>query len=341
MTDPEFHIASTFPGLENVTEIDLGRNERTFSPEDRYRYLLLSDNSGNRYFSKKLPGVYPDKDKKWSSYLGREPIWAQFAKEVGNHYPDLQLDSLLPEHVEKNSDGQVTQVVYPYIDAPFVADPSDSTNLHNPETMQRYVDVLLAFDQYGMGWTAQDILDNSDEHTPYNQLDKRWDNWVNVGRLVDDGIVTAEMLHRARALLQDHEQYVKPQMQHGDFTPWHLFNKTDEQGNSTWISFDGEHASTIKPRYYDLAYSYSRIFTRAKDQQTASAMLAQFVEKGAARGQFEIDEFTHGFIPVLTSRSIGMFLDAQHDKDKVDYFHEAHDLFERCMTRDLRSLLRG
>src|SRR3546814_14349702 len=63
-------------------------------------------------------------------------------------------------------------------------------------------------------------------------------------------------------------------MQHGDFVPWHIFEKEEE-----WVIFDAEHAHHELPRFYDLAYSYSRIYTRADDSNLARQQLALFIER--------------------------------------------------------------
>lgn len=325
-----------FPGMEFLTETDLGRNERAFSPDDRYRYSLLTAADGERYFSKSLPGIYPQNDAKWSKYLAREASWADFAGQVAHNNPELGLESLKAVYIERAGDGSVRRLVYPFIDAPFVSEPGDSGRLHDHQLMDRYTDILLAFDKHGNGWAPESAIDNSDEHTPYDHLDSRWGEWVKHGNLIKDDVMTQRMLDDARSLVTEYGDTVRPRMQHGDFVPWHLF---DDKATGKWITFDGEHASLLKPRFYDVAYSYTRVFTRSKDAQAAQSLLRQFAEKGVRDNQFTFDELESGIIPVLTSRTIGMFLDAQHDKQSIDYFDEANELYRRCMMRDLRAFL--
>jgi hypothetical protein len=173
----------------------------------------------------------------------------------------------------------------------------------------------------------------------FDYFDKSWNEWLKVGNLYEDGHLTEEVVEKARQLVNDYSPFVTPRLQHGDFVPWHLFSYHDGDADS-WISFDGEHASLMKPRFYDLAYSYSRLFTRSDDKELAAQLLHEFVALGVTNGEFTHEEFHQAFVPVLMSRSIGMFLDAHFDEQKgEDYTAEAKDLFERCQARSLEALI--
>lgn len=320
----------------NLTEQEFGENDRKFTPESRYRYSVLTDGDGNRFFSKQLAGIDESLDEKWAMYLARESAWADFASSVDTNHRELGFTSLTPLHIDYRQNGGVQRLIYPYVDMPFLAEPRGSEPLHDPSTLMKYAKVLKTLDSAAEHWHSTQLLDNSDEHTPFDELDKRWDEWVEVGDLYENNVLTAEMLRDARSLVHEYTPFVSPRFQHGDFVPWHLF--ADPSGN--WISFDGEHASMRKPRYYDVAYSYSRLFTKSRDKVTAAALLRTFIELGEAEQEFSRDEFYAAFVPVLMSRSIGMFLDAKMDGKKGDeYTVEARELFDRCQSRDLNALV--
>ncbi len=324
--------------LDALTEWEFADNERKFTPESRYRYAVLVAEDGTKYFSKQLAGLEQGKDDKWAKYLERESAWADFAVAVGQLHPRLQFTGLQPVFIEKYDRGGVKRVVYPYVDADFVSEPRDSSPFRDPTIVARYASLLKTLDTAAGNWNA--VIDNDDEHTPYDNVDKRWDEWVHVGELVERGYVTREMISDARKLVTDYAAFITPRFQHGDFVPWHVFSNDSDQYSPQWISFDGEHASMRKPRYYDLAYTYSRLFTKSRDRESAAHILGEFMRQGVAQGEFTSQDFYAGFLPVLMSRSVGMFLDARFDDDKGDeYFDEAKDLYERCISRDMRSLL--
>lgn len=323
--------------LDGMIEYDFGENDRQFSAESRYRYSVLVADDGSRYFSKQLAGIDEEKDKKWSEYLNREAAWASFALHVGENYPELAITGLVSLRTDLRADGGVQRLIYPYIDAPFLTEPQVSIPLRNPQTLSRYVKILKVFDTAAQDWQSKGTIDSVDEHTPFDQVDKSWDEWLRSGELYEKGYLTPEMVAKARQVVEDHKLFMTARFQHGDFVPWHIFN--DSSGK--WISFDGEHASTQKPRFYDLAYSYSRLFTVSRDSNLAARMLGGFIVMGEENQEFTRDEFFASFLPVLMSRSMGMFLDAANDSEKGnDYLIQANDLFNRCQTRNLGELLR-
>jgi hypothetical protein len=322
--------------LEGLQEFEFGDNERRLTAESRYRYSLLEAADGTQYFSKQLAGAEQSSDDKWAKYLEREAIWAEFAVAVGANNPDLNITGLAPLYQENYEAGGVKRLVYPFVDAPFLAEPGVSKLFRDPWVMSRYIKILRAFDSEAEDWQPAVSMAERDEHTPFNSVDKRWDEWLEKGQLLEQGLVTTSMVTEARRIVQEHQPYVTPRFQHGDFVPWHLF----AEHSGRWISFDGEHASLEKPRYYDLAYSYSRLSTRSRDTDSAARMLGGFIVLGEQEGDFTRDEFYKAFLPVLMSRSMGMFLDAANDRKKGDdYVAEANELFARCQSRDLQALL--
>lgn len=322
--------------LEGLQEFEAGDNERKFTAESRYRYSLLEAADGTRYFSKQLAGTEQSSDDKWAKYLEREATWAEFAVAVGANNPTLNITGLAPLYQENHEAGGVKRLVYPFVNAPFLAEPGVSKPFRDSWVLSRYIKTLRAFDVGAEDWQPTVPMSERDEHTPFSAVDKSWDEWLEKGRLREQGLMISEMVSEARRIVRDYQTYVTPRFQHGDFVPWHLF----AEHSGRWISFDGEHASVEKPRYYDLAYSYSRLCTRSRDTGSAARLLGGFIVLGEQQGDFTRDEFYKAFLPVLMSRSIGMFLDAANDRKKGDdYVAEANELFGRCQSRDLQALL--
>lgn len=325
--------------LDGLSEVETTENERKITPETRYKYSTLIAPDGNKYFSKKLAGFDAKRDEKWSKYLAREAMWADFATAAGRQNPDLHFTGLSPVYVESREGGGIQRVVYPYIDAKFVAEPGEGDSLHDLAVLSRYAQTLVTLDAFGANWQPEQPVDMSDEHTPYNHVNKAWDEWLSMAPLYEEGYLTPGMIAQAKQIVDDYSKHISPRFQHGDFVPWHLFSVEQEGQEPLWISFDGEHAGTLKPRLYDLAYSYSRLFTRARDSVTASRLLGEFI---ARSNNGSVDEFYEAFLPVLMTRSIGMFLDAYNDGQRgVDYLSEAKDLYERCVSQDPQALLRA
>ena len=138
--------------------------------------------------------------------------------------------------------------------------------------------------------------------------------------------MTAEKLEQARLVIHDYRKYLTPHFQHGDFVPWHILIDANQD---QWL-IDGEHASVQKPRYYDLAYMCSRIFTRLHSPEHAAKLLKVFMQES----EMSAEALYPALLPIMTSRAIGMHFDALNDLRHDDYQAEAQDLLERCISRD-------
>lgn len=275
----------------------------------RYSYSKLQQGDKTYFVKQALrPDVLP--------LLGRELLWHDFMADVSSQFPDLHVGS--PEiHSLKND-----TIMFEYVDSPYVADDSNIQTL-KPK-IPRLVNLLLAMDSAGENWTNPHPVEESSNHAPYWQIDARWDKWSE--KPLESGILTQEMLQEAHKIVDSHKQFLTPRMQHGDFVPWHIFEQGDD-----WLIYDGEHASTQKPRFYDLAYLYTRLFTRTKSPEIAAEILTGFVDQI----NLSQEQFFNAFWPVVTSRSIGIFLDAHNDRPKNDYIKEAQRLFQKCRQGEL------
>ena len=290
-------------------------NPDSFTDEKRYSYSsFVVDGQG--LFSKKAYQL------EMVPLLQNELLWHDFMQQVTSTFPGLRLRS--PRVIEEKDD----EIIFEHIEAPFVSSPDDKI-IHDHD-IERLASVLIALDQVAGGWSSAHAVDDANNNLPYDNLSFSWEDWYKETKPA--GLVTEEMMRQAKSLLAQYAACVTPRLQHGDFTPWHIFDQGGE-----WIIYDGEHASQMKPRFFDLAYLYSRIFTRQKNAEAAGRILQNFV------GKIDMDEddFFKAFLPLLVSRSLGMFLDALHDKKSVDYTLEAKNLYKLCVARDINLLLRA
>lgn len=96
-----------------------------------------------------------------------------------------------------------------------------------------------------------------------------------------------------------------PAVNHGDFVPWHML----EHGNEC-VLIDAEHASSLKPRFYDAAYFFHRLYTSAETPTLAEDFLHMFYDRLSPDSK---KSFYEQFRPVLASRIVGGYFDTQHD----------------------------
>lgn len=137
-------------------------------------------------------------------------------------------------------------------------------------------------------------------------------------------------MSHADTLVRDWAVHVRAGLAHGDFSPWHILVNHHEK-----VLIDGDHSSIVKPRYYDLAYIYSRLFSRNSAKQATARLLKDFI----AKIDIPKDDFAKAFIPVLTSRAIGVCNDASRDLGSGnDYREEAAELLQRCLKKDIGEL---
>ena len=291
-------------------------NEKRFLPSDRFVFSRVSVNSKEGIEKKaSMPEMYEN--------LEHELLWSDFMHYVTKSYPEAHLRA--PDIYDIKED----KIVFEYIDSPLLCGANQTSTL-NDSQFNRFVSTLVLFDKAGENWRSAKVMSDEHEHTPYNIVDKSWSEWLAYTKPA--GLVTGGMEAEARQLVADYRGYIKPRMQHGDYKPWQIF----DQGTD-WVVFDGEHSSQTKPRYYDLAYVYARTFVIAQDDVNAKRLLGEFIRQHNNTD----DNFFEAFLPVLMSRSMGMFLDAYMDiaKGGADYTASAYDLFDRCIKRDLSLLL--
>jgi hypothetical protein len=300
---------------EHFIELGYTNADPEFQPQrsNKHGFCKL-EKQGNFYFAK-----YSKDNASRQSSVTTDIWWCQTIQELRKTH---SLSIRTPQIIDHGVDWYIAQWVEGHPSAQ-PTDPAAKLDAY----IDDYAKCLVSLDAIKPEWLASSppAADNS---TPYNQLDRRWPEWTK--QPIAEGLLAPEQLEQARLLIHDYQKYTTPHLQHGDFVPWHILI----DANQDWWLIDGEHASTQKARYYDLAYMYSRIFTRLHSPQHATRLLKAFMQhSGKSR-----ESLYPALLPVMTSRAIGMHFDALNDLHGDDYRADAQDLLARCLSRDYGQL---
>lgn len=282
--------------------------ENKHGRNDRFKYAKARQ--GNDWYFLKAA-----RSRELEGNLKREQAWSVFMDHVVEKYPDAKLRG--PKLYGFQDDGSLA---IEYIDAPLVAFSNDADAWR--KKLDRYVDVLVTLDHAADGWQMPDLKYNPRALSSAEEIDAVWRRWLG------DNYDNVEHLEEAREIVVKSLPTMTFRYQHGDLTPWQIFEAGDE-----WVIFDGENAGDYLPRYNDLAYGYGRLFSKLKDKTTAAGLLKKFIEKSGVKRE----EFEAAFMPVMLFRGIGMIGDAHVDKER-NYLDFANDLLTRCLSGKLSSL---
>lgn len=296
---------------ERFSELGYINADPEFNPHnsDKHGFYKL-EKKDNFYFAK-----YSKDQTTRKSSIATDIWWCQ---TIQNLRETQNLSLRTPKIIDHGDDWYIAE----WIEGHVSALPTDAASALD-KYMQDYARCLAALDAIEPKMVISPPPANNDS-TPYNELTRRWPKWSK--QPLAQGLLTTYQLEEAYQLIRDYQKYVTPHLQHGDFVPWHILI----DANQDWWLIDGEHASLQKPRYYDLAYMYSRIFTRLHSPQYAIVLLENFMQKAEKSAK----ELYPALLPVLTSRAIGMHFDALNDLYGDDYRYEAQNLLERCLSRN-------
>lgn len=111
--------------------------------------------------------------------------------------------------------------------------------------------------------------------------------------------------------LEKLKEVYKPNMSHGDCTPWHMLS--NEKGRGKINLIDGEWAAQHRPRYYDFCYFFHRLYTCTGHKETAKNVLQQFLSHHRSRQDRKA--FDREFPPMLAARILGGYWDALQGKN--------------------------
>lgn len=250
--------------------------------------------------------------------LEREILWSNFVNFVQDRHPEARVHGV--DIIGFDSAGGLEMR---YIDAPLVAAPNDLQSW--VDNMDRYAHMLYLFDAAAQ---AKPDVGQEPAGSALNGIDDIKSTWR---RWLGEHFDAIEQLDEAYAFVGKALPSLEMQLQHGDLTPWQIFDRHGE-----WVVYDGEKAGTHLPRYNDLAYGFGRLYTRLQSPDAARQLLGAFVHHAT----IDQDEFMHAFLPVLTFRAVGMIGDAYLDTKTV-HIEDACELLRICLRGQVSDFLEG
>lgn len=167
------------------------------------------------------------------------------------------------------------------------------------------------------------------DSAPYKNIRKRTGEWSSVA--VEYGLLSREEVAMANRIIDKYEDALTPRYAHGDINPLkHCF--LNDAGKISLI--DLEHFSALKPRYYDAAYCFTRVYSQTKVAGLAGRFLERFINSS--------DNFSNQqMIAILMQRAIGLCFDSVNDaKQGFDYTVKAKKFFDLCLDEDLEAILK-
>lgn len=243
--------------------------------------------------------------------LQAEHLWAEFTQFIQGYESPAHPISGPSIIAQPDEDTLLLE----FIDAKHLSEHRDLTAWQ--ENLERYAQMLVLFDRAALDWKPVFTVDAPSRATTTIE---RAVNWVgqNASRL--------EGLDQAVKLLESKREDFVFTMQHGDLTPWQIFEQGDE-----WIVIDGENSGVDCLRFNDVSYAMGRLSTILRSPETAKKLLHLFLSERHL-SQAEIDE---QLLPALLISSLWMFGDACNDQAEIDYLSEARQYFSRCMAMSL------
>jgi aminoglycoside phosphotransferase (APT) family kinase protein len=289
----------------------------------RFLTFLIETPQGPRFFKASNP------KSSLSREVETEVWWNLTLERIVQQLPQKKKIFRGPHVHAYGSEDEFSWYLAEYFDASLLVDlKAEKYKNQIHKELENIVDVLVTLDKVRVETLpATSLYSEEGESSPYNNLLKKVDRWLE--KPLKAKLITPERVEQGKALIERCRPFVYPALQHGDFVPWHMFRLLKEKVIGI---VDGEHASLVKPRFYDLAYLYTRLYTKAHVPAKARKSLNIFLEKS----ELGRKEFFQSFLPVITLRSFGMHLDAINDKD---YHREAQELLNLCLEEKLPKFL--
>ncbi len=191
--------------------------------------------------------------------------------------------------------------------------------------LKKIANILAEIDKV----TPTETQEQDHESATYKNITKRMDTWLEPA--MSSGLISEQDAQKAYNTIKKYASHLSPKYAHGDLNPLeHCF--LDDHGVLCFIDF--ENYSAIKPRYYDAAYCFIRVYSQANQDGLAGYFLDYFIQHCEAFNRADM-------IAVLTQRSVGLCFDAINDqKEGIDYTQKAKKLLDLCIQEDLEAILK-
>ena len=164
----------------------------------------------------------------------------------------------------------------------------------------------------------------------YRNLERSIPRWADEN--LRDKLITEEQAGRVKLISAGLGEYLQPRIAHGDMTAYkHSFLRPD--GKVAFIDF--ENFTSGAARYFDVAWSYVRLYSFAVSTEIPKMFLADFL----ARAE-KPEHQTEQLMAALIQRTLGMQKDADYDLKAggTDFRARANELLELVLQNKLEIL---
>lgn len=189
-----------------------------------------------------------------------------FAREAKPQFQKTLPWLLLPTVVEKGSWDNRSF----YISNFFTGSPLAQPRVGGTRNLRRFLQVMVEV-----------TLSFSDLDVPSLPYDRRWKRLKRPERKFWKEIVAAYRLASVQEVRPVEDLFrissevvenFETQPSHGDFVPWHFLRGADDG----LVLIDTEFASAYRPKFFDVAYLYHRVYTATGRRDLARAFAAEF-----------------------------------------------------------------
>jgi len=250
------------------------------------------------------------------SRLKNDVLGMHFFAELTKKHPNLQL------HVPEVYDFGPSFYIREYIEGQPIIDKSDSLEEAKPK-MDKLAKLLADIDRIE---STQEIgyIGSSN----YRNLWQSIPRWAKEN--VADKIITDEQAKKVIEISAGLDQYIKPRIAHGDSPSKHAYL----QPSGTITLIDYENFTPQAARYFDVAWSYTRLYSFSGSTDSAKYFLSSFIAQTEP-----VANQAEQLMAVFIQRTLGLQKDADVDAKKgVDYISRAKELFDMVLQNDLRLL---
>lgn len=252
--------------------------------DSRNRYLIMILKKKDQlYFYKQLNH---DGGSRFKSQI-------DFQKKVKNSGAEITLPRLYDyELTSKTKWG-----LWEYLKGHHLADWRPKRIQGFAKWLEPIVNVLLEMEK---------IRPSKEEFNIPDHLIKRVEQWAE--EPIKQGFYALAVKQKVIDTIKKNRQKIIVGFNHSDFVPWHMH----EIEFPKFAIVDYENSKN-KPKYYDLAYFYHRVYTKLGEPKLANQFLKIFKKKTKLPG-----DFNDRFLPVLGERIIGGIFDCVVNKDRTD-----------------------
>lgn len=164
----------------------------------------------------------------------------------------------------------------------------------------------------------------------YKNLEQSIPRWADEN--LQDKLITEPQNQRASQISAGLGRYIQPRIAHGDVSAYkHTYIADD--GKIALIDF--ENFTSAAARYFDVAWTFTRLYSFAKTTRIPRYFLTAFINKSETA-----DHKSQQLFAVILQRTLGMQKDADKDLQTkgIDYRARAHQLLELVLQNNLELL---